>query len=84
MLCAFYQNLSSGTRPIFSVQYHKYSGPTSNAGLEYSAMLSVSKIVSVTRRATMDKLFLDIAIPFEKGEGIKYLIVALFYTICLY
>ena len=47
-------------------------------------MLSVSKIVSVTRRATMDKLFLDIAIPFEKGEGMKYLIVALFYTICLY
>ena len=29
----------------------------------------------------MDKPFLDIAIPFEKGEGKKYLIVALFYTI---
>lgn len=59
---------SLSTSPIFSVQFHKYSGLTGKAGLENSMSFPVSKIISVTRRARMVKPFLDIAIPFKKGK----------------
>lgn len=60
---------------------HKYifavntTAPTGKSGLENSRMFSISKTLRVSRRATMNRPFLDISIPFkiERGEWVYFL-----------